>query len=189
MLVASSLTAFCEVEVNIESFKDHVQRQIREIEKELLRQPFRVAVLGPGRSSDRFQKRQQILDALKNIHCDAFMPEDFIDKHSLIPEDEQERLILSNSDVDFIIALNMSEGPLAELAVYSNNSAIVQKTFVLLPEQFSSSGTFPSLILDRYPMRWPYDDHEFRECELVGECISRAKIWRWRRTRPGPSQF
>lgn len=161
------------------SFEDSISRKRDQIVRERQSYPYRVAVLGPGETHATFFKRRQILESLKDEDFNAFFPEDIVDLNSPMSVLEQERLILRGPDVDWIIVLDSSEGPLAELAAYAQEPAIVIKTFVLCPEDYyTPKESYPTDILEQYNNRWRFTKEELERCDIVHECMTRARIGR-----------
>ena len=167
----------------MESFENVVARRREQIVSEQQSNEYRVAVLGPGEEHATFFKRRQILDALLEEKFDAFFPEELVDLESTLPAVDQERLILLNEGVNLIVILNSSEGPLAELASFAKDAAIVSKSIVMCPSSYySPQSTFPTDVLEQYVNRWRYDEDEFQRCDVVRECMTRARtsrVIRW----------
>lgn len=135
-----------------------------------------VAVLGPGEGHPSFPKRCQIRDSLVADGIEAFFPEDVVDKNSGLSLLDEERMILEDQQVGLVVALDTSEGPLAELSAFAQIPLITKKTVVLVPDDYYAPGAnFPSDILERYSNRWRFTREELLECSLVRECTSRAR--------------
>ena len=160
----------------MESFEDSISRKREEIVRERETYPYRVAVLGPGEAHATFFKRRQMLESLKEENFEAFFPEDVVDMNSPISVRDQEKLILNDSKVDWIIVLDTSEGPFGELATYVQEPTIVIKTFVLFSaDYYTPQRSYPTDILEHYNNRWRFTKEELERCDLVRECMTRAR--------------
>jgi len=145
--------------------------------------PLLVLSWGPGTVSPDFPKRQAIVDRVKRDlpNVDIRMSEDkdlkiltggrFLDEQD---EEGAQALI-----ADAIIALDASRGAGEEIAKYSNSSKIATKMFVLTPEKYVGSGSFPDLVRKGLKC-YPYSDDEFNNDKLGDICVEflRAVILR-----------
>ena len=91
---------------------------------------------------------------------------------------DQGRHVLSDPDVDLIVALHTgdSAGVMGELYRYYDIPEIESKMAVMVPIEFYNpqGGVFGDTIL-RYRTRFPYNNYLFETCELVSECRMWAK--------------
>lgn len=142
-----------------------------------------MAVLGPADPVNEGRaKRDEILRALIESGMDAFLPEDYV-VDSDVSDTDQERILLRNPNVDWILVLDKSEGPLAELAAFQPEPQIARKSLVMHPAQYTGTGSFTANVLEQFPHRLPFSDEEFERCDLVRACEDRARAHRtikWR---------
>ena len=152
--------------------------------------PFRVAVLGPAdpTNDEGRAKRGEILQSLIDIGMKAFLPEIHVVDSPAVSDTDQERIILRNPNVDFIVALDTSVGVLGELASFQNDLEIVRKCFVMYPAENYNPVTYTADVVWQYWMRIKYPHEEFEQCELVSECVSRAKALRRAKHQESPAR-
>ena len=160
------------------AFEDtSVEAQSRIRENYLHGKRLRVAVLGPN--LDDVQevgtlKRYQIRDALKDDGHDPFFPESYIDTDDptrLWIEDE--RQLLSDSEVDLVIVLHTEKsfGAFTEIANFVSVPAIFGKMAILFPSQlYTPSESLPANTVQGYYVRKIYTVDELEKCHLVAEC-------------------
>lgn len=160
----------------MESFEERIARRRHELVIQQQSTPYKVAVLGPGESHRTFFKRREIHDALMAEKFDAFFPEAQVENDLPLSIPDQERDLLRDSEVKWIIVLETSEGPLNELATFSEIDEIVDKTFVLIPEEFYTPGqSYPTSVIQLYENLWRFSEEELQQCNLVSECMFRAR--------------
>ena len=161
----------------IDPFNDLTAEKCQEIEGGLSRSSLRIAILGPSLTeSDNpgARKRMQIYNSLKADGHNPFFPEDEIDISNLFqPWLEEERRMLSASDVDLVIILNTedSAGALMEIANFVSVPEINVKTAVLFPTRhYRPDEGLPGNTVQAYFIRFPYTDEQMETCRLVSEC-------------------
>ena len=144
----------------------------------------RIAVLGPGLGSPSdlgFQKRKQIRDELTADGHRPFFPEE---EGLLAPDNpfdpllEQERRLLSGSDVQLIIVLctPTSIGVGFEIAYFMGVPEIKAKTAVLYPSQhYTPNDNLAANTVRAFSVRLPYTEEHFKVCQLVEECRKWAR--------------
>ena len=160
----------------MESFREQFLANVDKLVADQQAVPYRVAVLGPGEDHQAYFKRRQIRDTLVDEKFAPFFPEELVDEDLPISAVEQERIMLRDVDVDFIVVLEHSEGPLSELAEYSNEEAIVLKTFVLIPESYyTPQESYPTGVIEQYNNRWRFTEEELNVCSVVHQCMTRAR--------------
>lgn len=161
----------------VDPFNDQTAAKCQEIKGRLSLSPLRIAVLGPSledSDSPGTRKRMQIYDSLKTDGHNPFFPEDEIDNSNPFQTWlEEERLMLSASDVDLVIILNTedSAGALMEIANFVSVPEINIKTAVLFPNRhYKPDEGLPGNTVQAYFTRFPYTDEQMETCRLVSEC-------------------
>ena len=139
-----------------------------------------IAVLGPGMGSPSddpgIRKRRQIRDKLADDGHLPFFPEDpglLVPLYPLEPLLEQERRLLSESEVQLVIILYTptSFGAGQEIAYFMGIPKIKCKTAVLYPSQYyMPNDNLPANTVREYFVRLPYTEKHFEVCQLVDEC-------------------
>lgn len=159
------------------------------IEAEVKRTPCTVVVLGPGsnaQNQEGWNKRKRIARELRRHGFDVVFPEERLRAGGDVPLLWAEVTYLRNEDIDFVIVLNhQAPGVLAELSVFNQYPELVQKMCVLHPEGYLPTGATPQTVgadvLASYPNRLPYASESFSKCNLVNECVKRAKAVRFQK--------
>lgn len=150
-----------------------------------------VLVFGPGENHPTFSKRQQIIASLVDDGFSVYVSEEI----SELTSNRGLSPLLEVADyraVDRVVVLDTSDGPLAELSLYSQDPDFVEKTLVLHPSSYvpADVATFPSDILKLYPNRIPFDQDMYDSCSVATEALDRIRAFRvskWRRL--GARQF
>ena len=157
-------------------FEESILRDRARLADSRRRASIRIAVLGPAESNDPANKRNQIRDALDTRGHEVFFPEQLANNESDVSLLDQELQMLSRRDVDWIVVLETTAGPLAEVSAFVSVPAIRSKTFLLIPEEYYAPGsTFPTDIAEQYSSRWRFSNEELEQCLVVREVWTRAR--------------
>ena len=156
--------------------------------------PLKIAVLGPSLDNvddPGTRKRRQIFDALKDDGHYPFFPETYVDKSQ--PFDiwiEQERIILSDPEVDLVIVLNTptSIGVMLEVGNFVSVPEIRIKTAIMHPiEYYTPDDSLAANTIRAYLVQLPYTQEHMSVCQLVSECriwVRRRQIGEWPSSPP-----
>ena len=159
-----------------------IENKLQQLEAKLRQIPFAVFVFGSGKQYPKYyRKRQDIINSLRQEGFSVYTCEDLsTDLPSALSLVEQEAI--QAEEADWLIFLNTSAGPLAELSSYCTNPNFIRKAFVLYPAKYdpvtNKSLTFPQAVLQNYPYTLAYNENQLNQCDLVPLCTSRAKAMR-----------
>ena len=169
-----------------EEFTKRKVARRKELEGEATEKPLRIAVLGPNLGdADNVgaRKRRQIADALREDGHETFFPEQYVAMDDpFVPWVEQERQLLSDSDVDLVVILHTegSAGVLVELGNFVSVPEISFKTGVLFPFQYyRPTQSLSANTAQAYFSKLQYTAEELESCQLVAEC----RRWAYNRKR------
>ena len=122
-----------------DTFSKRILARRKVLADRLSENPLRIAVLGPSLndiSNSGTRKRRQIADSLEDDGHETFFPEQYVLKDDpSVPWVEQERQLLSDSAVDFVVILHTedSAGVLVEIGNFVSVPEISFKTGVSIP--------------------------------------------------------
>lgn len=161
-----------------------IENKIQQQEAKIRQIPFVVFVFGSGKEypvPEYHRKRKDIINSLTEEGFSVYTCEDLsADLPSELSLVEQEAI--QAEEADWLIFLNTSEGPLAELSSYCTNPNFIRKAFVLYPAKYdpvtNKSLTFPQAVLQNYPYTLAYNEAQLDRCDLVLLCRDRAKALR-----------
>ena len=169
-----------------DTFSKRILARRKVLADSLSENPLRIAVLGPSLndiSNSGTRKRRQIADSLEDDGHETFFPEQYVLKDDpSVPWVEQERQLLSDSAVDFVVILHTedSAGVLVEIGNFVSVPEISFKTGVLFPFQYyRPMQNLPGNTVQAYFTRMQYTEEHLESCELVAEC----RRWAYTRQR------
>ena len=169
-----------------ETLGNEILSRRNELEDNAPGKSLRIAVLGPNLDdADNIgtRKRRQIANALEADGHETFFPEQYVAMDNpFVPWVEQERQLLSGSDVDLIIILHTedSAGVLVELGNFVSVPEISFKTGVLFPFQYySPTQSLSANTAQAYFAKVQYTEEELESCQMVAEC----RRWAYDRKR------
>ena len=169
-----------------EEFANRKSARRDELADRAAKKPLCVAVLGPNLDdADNVgtRKRHQIADALKSDGHETFFLEDLVSlDNPMLSGLEQERLLLSDRDVDLVIILHTedSAGVLIEIGNFASVPEISLKTAVLFPVKYYwPTQNLSGNTVQAYFAKMQYTEEHLESCELVAEC----RRWAYDRQR------
>lgn len=159
--------------MNQQNFTEFKRRLQERIDRIISQASLDILLFGPGMRSGQMDKRTQIRDELQRRYpkLNIYFCEDF-------PE-LNERYGLSLSEgaqgeiADFIIVLNTTPGPLAE--IYEFGTKFYDKTYVLVNRRHIEEGGFPAKYIQYFSRHYEFTDEEYTRCDLATrvcpECV------------------
>jgi hypothetical protein len=159
--------------------------------KELLSEPLRILVWGPGnvapeaqgqeRKKAVVQKRIQIRDELNKCGHTAIFSEDWPSDRRNIPVHIWEYTQADTAHL-IILLIEESAGGLGEMHDFANHKDIVRKMLVMIPRRYelsySAMGVVYLLDKDDRSVYW-YADNEIEDCQVLTEALNRAEMMRY----------
>lgn len=148
---------------------------IESFRNKLARTNLWVVVLGPGEDGTGYEKRCEIRDTLNNMQgVRAYFPEDeeykrYIERrYGLSSQSIIEITIVQCASAHVVLALETTEGPREEVAMFSRRDDIWPHLFPLVHEKYKGKAhdTLPGHVRNRLQVRH-YSDTEMSECHVA----------------------
>lgn len=151
------------------------EERLQSIECKRKKEPLAVLLWGPAKESDKYWKREEIKKNLEACfpNVEVAYSEELLKQEC--PDDlftDQVYAGLQHAlAADVIIALEVSEGVLAEIAHYGSKKEIAKKLYILTPKEYNrkASPSFPTLLkrsLQKNEHIY-FSEDEFNECTLA----------------------
>ena len=132
----------------------------------------KVLLWGSSASNPASTKRSQVKQYLiSNGFKDTNLPEDLASHPKFLGVSPALQELVEVQLTDVIIAIDESEGVVAELAMISTVRKLRSKTLVMIPEKYRENvekeTTFIGSILAQFPKRHFYSPTDLEECNLT----------------------